>query len=89
MILGVNGDFCESLEYSQTGTEENDLSWLFTCEVESDSFVTPWTTSWQAPLSMGFSRQEYWSGLPCPSPGDLLDPGIKSGDTAVSTAFVF
>ena len=31
----------------------------------------------QAPLSMGFSRQEYWSGLPCPSPGDLADPGVK------------
>ena len=59
MILGVDGDFCESLEYSETGIEENDLSGLFTCEVESDSFVTPWTTAWQAPLSMGFSRQEY------------------------------
>ena len=41
-------------------------------------FVTPWTTARQAPLSMGFSRQEYWSGLPCPPPGDLPDPGIES-----------
>ena len=41
--------------------------------VMSDS-ATPWT-----PLSMGFSRQEYWSGLPFPSPGDLPDPGIKPG----------
>ena len=40
-------------------------------------FVTPWTVACQAPLSMGFSRQEYWSGLPCPTPGDLPDPGIK------------
>ena len=40
-------------------------------------FVTPWTTAHQAPLSMGFSRQEYWSGLPCPPPGDLPDLGIK------------
>ena len=40
-------------------------------------FVTLWTAACQAPLSMGFSRQEYWSGLPCPSPGDLPDPGIK------------
>ena len=40
-------------------------------------FVTPWTVARQAPLSMGFSRQEYWSGLPCPPPGDLPDPGIK------------
>ena len=40
-------------------------------------FATAWTVAWQALLSMGFSRQEYWSGLPCPSPGDLPDPGIK------------
>ena len=38
---------------------------------------TPWTVAYQAPPSMGFSRQEYWSGLPFPSPGDLPDPGIK------------
>ena len=40
-------------------------------------FVTPWTVAHQAPLSMEFSRQEYWSELPFPSPGDLPDPGIK------------
>ena len=40
-------------------------------------FVTPWTVAYQAPLSMGFSRQEFWSGLPFPSPGDLPDPGIE------------
>ena len=40
-------------------------------------FATPGTVSHQAPLSMDFSRQEYWSGLPFPSPGDLLNPGIK------------
>ena len=40
-------------------------------------FVTPWTVAHQAPLSMGFSRQEHWSGLPCPSPEDLPNPGIK------------
>ena len=40
-------------------------------------FVTPWTVAHQAPPSMGFSRQEYWSGLPFPSPGDLRDPGIQ------------
>ena len=39
--------------------------------------VTPWTGTLQTPLSMGFSRQEYWSGLPCLPPGDLSDPGIK------------
>ena len=40
-------------------------------------FATPWTGVYQAPSSMGFSRQEYWSGLPFPSPGDLPDPGIE------------
>ena len=40
-------------------------------------FATLWTVVYQAPLSMGFSRQEYWSGLPFPSPADLPDPGIE------------
>ena len=41
--------------------------------------ATPWTVAYQAPLSMGFSRQQCWSGLPFPSPGDLPNPGIKPG----------
>ena len=48
----------------------------------SDS-VTPWTVAHQAPPSMGFSRQEYWNGLPFPSPGDLPDPGIKPRSPAL------
>jgi len=48
----------------------------------SDS-VIPWTVAYQASLSMGFSRQEYWSGLPFPSPGDLPDPGIKPRSPAL------
>ena len=40
-------------------------------------FATPWTAAYQASLSTEFSRQEYWSGLLCPPPGDLPDPGIK------------
>ena len=47
------------------------------CSVVLDSFVIPWAVACQAPLSMGFSRQEYWSVLPLPSPGDLPSPGIK------------
>ena len=46
-------------------------------------FVTPWTVAYQAPPSMGFSRQEYWSGLPFPSPGDLPDPGIEHRSPAL------
>ena len=47
--------------------------------VMSDYFETPWAVILQAPLSMGFSRQEYWHGLPFPSLGDLPNPGIESG----------
>ena len=46
-------------------------------------FATPWTVAHQAPQSMEFSRQEYWSGLPFPSPGDLPNPGIKPGSPAL------
>ena len=51
-------------------------------KVVSDS-ATPWTAALQAPLSMGFSRQEYWSGLLLPSPGDLPNPGIKPRSPAL------
>ena len=46
-------------------------------------FATPWTVAYQAPPSMGFSRQEYWSGLPFPSPGDLPDPGVEPRSPAL------
>ena len=47
------------------------------CVLRCVLFATPYTVAYQAPLSMGFPRQEYWSGLPFPSSGDLTDPGIK------------
>ena len=47
------------------------------------TLATPWTVAHQAPLSMGFSRQEYWNGLPCPSLGDLPDPGIEPWSPAL------
>ena len=47
------------------------------------TLATPWTVVHQAPLSLGFSRQEYWSGLPFPFPGDLPDPGIKPRSPAL------
>ena len=50
--------------------------------VVSDS-ATPWTVAYQAPPSMGFSRQACWNGLPFPSPGDLPDPGIEAGSPAL------
>ena len=48
-------------------------------------FVIPWTVAYQAPLSMGFSRQECWIGLPFPSPEDLPNPGIKPGSPTLQT----
>ena len=47
------------------------------------TLATPWTIACQGPLSVVFSRQEYWSGLPFPSPGDLPNPGIKPGSPAL------
>ena len=48
-------------------------------------FATPWTVAYQSPLSVGFSRQEYWNGLPFPSPGDLPNPGMEPGSPALQT----
>ena len=76
------------LHYSQTYICISYIYILTTAsEVKSLShvclFVTLWTVACQAPLSMGFSRQEYWSGLPFPSPGDLPNPEIEPGSPAL------
>ena len=58
---------------------------MYGCEKESEVwlFATSWTVAYQAPPSMGFSRQEFWSGLPFPSPGDLPNPGIEPRSPAL------
>ena len=53
----------------------------------SDPLATPWTVAPQAPLSMGFSRQEHWTGLPFPTPGDLPDSGIEPKSPPVAGGF--
>ena len=53
----------------------------------SSSFETPWTVACQAPLSMGFPKQEHWNGLPFPLPGDLPDPGIEFMSPALAGRF--
>ena len=80
-------DFCLSvLRWTSWGTVF--LLWVFphcgglTAKL-CPTFATPWTVAHQSPLSMGFSRQEYWNGLPFPSPGDLPDPGIEPGSPAL------
>ena len=55
------------------------------CVSHVQLFETPWTIAHLVPLSVGFSRQEYWSGLPFPSPGNLTDPAIKPGSPALQT----
>ena len=57
------------------------------CSVAQSLFATPWTVAHQAPLSTEFSRQEYWSGLPLPPPGDLPDPGMEPASPS-SPAFL-
>ena len=59
------------------------------CSVAVRLFVTPWTVAHQGPLSMGFPRKEYWSGLPCPSPGDLPKPGIQTYVSCISRQFLY
>ena len=54
----------------------------------SNSFVTSWTIVLQAPLSMGFPRQEYWSGMPFPSPGDIPNRGIKTTTPVLAGGFL-
>ena len=52
-------------------------AYMVSCFSRVQLFETPWTTVHQAPLSMGFSHQEYWNGMPCPPPGVLPDPGLE------------
>ena len=75
--INMQSDKCQE----ENSNEGKVIHFLHACVLSSFShiqlFVTLWIVACQAPLSLGFSRQEYWSGLPCPSPGDLLDPGIE------------
>ena len=54
------------------------MSCMLSCFCHVQLYMTLWTAAYQTPLSMRFSRQEYWSGLPFPSPGDLPDPGMEA-----------
>ena len=65
--------------------EEEKMGYMHECQVASvmSDSATLWTIAHHAPLSMGFSRQEYWSGLQCSPPGDLPDPGIEPRSPAL------
>ena len=62
--------------------------WLCVCSSVVSNCLSLWTVAHQASLSMEFFRQEYWSGLPCPFPGDLLDPGIEPGSPALQADYL-
>ena len=64
------------------------MMWLFSHSVTSDSFATPWTVSRHTPLSMEFPRQEDWSGLLVPSPGDLPDSRMEPVSPALAGGFL-
>ena len=90
-FLVLNDIHCRDISHFVYPSLDGHLNWfLFLVSVShsvtSDS-VTRWTVALQAPLSMGFSRQEYWSGLPFPSPGNLPDPRIEPGSPALQADF--
>ena len=68
---------CWLLVFAPLEVELTAVAQVLNCFRHVPLFVCPWTVAHQAPLSIGFSRQEHWSGLPCPPPGDLPDPGIQ------------
>ena len=77
-----NGLGDDLTKWCSSEKDKHPVMWLIRCAVLSGFshfplFATPWTVAHQAPLSMGFSRQEYWSGLPFPPPGDLPDSGTE------------
>ena len=99
---GHCSDLLDTLIYSASGWPQIPVTWrwlsrswvlffllllLFTCSVVSDAFATPWAVAHKAPLSIGFPRQDYWSGLPFPSPADLPDLGIKPVSPALAGRF--
>ena len=75
----------ERAKYWETWTDREG----YCCSSPVQLFATPWTASCQALLSMGFPKQEYWSGLPFPPPGILLYPGIKLASSALAVGFLY
>ena len=73
----VRGRNREEKSFRHKGTTGTDVSHMRVCLVVSNSFVISWTVDFQAPLSLGFPRREYWGGLPFPPPGNLPSPGIE------------
>ena len=77
VLQSINSQELEFLEENAEGGLHDVGVWVLRHFSNLRLSAIPWTIACQAPLSVGFSRQEYWTGLSCPLPGDLLDPGIK------------
>ena len=86
LLSGSWGLWC-SMGYPGVTQCSSSLRWRCLVLSRVRRLATPWTVAHQAPLSMGFSRQEYWSGLPCPPPGGLPDPGIAPASPALAGRF--
>ena len=87
-----NGESGRKAPWFQATTQSPRVALLCECLVcccclVDKSCLTPWTIAHQAPVSMGFSRQECWSGLPFPSPGDLPEPGVEPASSALAGRF--
>ena len=78
---------CKAIKQQNLATVPNNMLLLFSCSVMSDSFATLWTVAHQAPQTLGLPRQEYWSGLPFSSPGDVSDLGIEPVCPALADGF--
>ena len=92
VLLYNTGIYIQSLAITYNGRDYTYVCIMCVCVLSHFSHghlpVTPWTVAHQAPVSVGFSRQEYWSGLPCPPPGDLPDPGIIPASPALQAEFL-
>ena len=82
------GSYCGRLYGGSSALNTEPLLLLFSVQIVSNSFGTPWTVTRQALLSMRFPRQEHWSGLPFPSPGALPDPGTEPVSPALAGGFL-
>ena len=82
-VITGRGSKCGQVKEKKNSITVSWLVWFGLVAKSCPTLTTPWTMACQAPLSVGFSREEYWSGLPFPLPGDLPNPGVEPGSPAL------